>query len=209
MNHSRWSNILSHLTHYSIMWQLECSTKWKWNWLNTTFGLLRFSVGKESACNVEDLGSIPVFGRSPREGDGNTLYYSCLENSVDRGACWATVHGVTKGGTRLNDWAQHMLITYIVRLYHIVCPSPRVYLSVWRCYSSWTVNILYVLCILEKEMVPHSIILVWRIPWTEETCGLQSIWSQRVGHEWSDIARTHTGYALYTTTHEIQPSHIK
>ena len=52
------------------------------------------SVIKESACNVGDLGSTPGLGRSPGEGNGNPLQYSCLENSVDRGACWATVPGV-------------------------------------------------------------------------------------------------------------------
>ena len=54
------------------------------------------SVGKESACNVGDLGSIPRLGRSPGEGKGYPLQYSCLENSIDRGAWWAIVHGVTK-----------------------------------------------------------------------------------------------------------------
>ena len=44
------------------------------------------SDGKESACNARDQGSIPGSGRSPGEGNGNPLYYSCLENSVDRGA---------------------------------------------------------------------------------------------------------------------------
>ena len=52
--------------------------------------------GKESACNAEDLGSIPGLGRSLGEGNGNPLQYSCLENSMDKGAWWATVHGVTK-----------------------------------------------------------------------------------------------------------------
>ena len=42
--------------------------------------------GKESACNVGDMGSIPGLGRSPREAHGNPLQYSCLENSMDRGA---------------------------------------------------------------------------------------------------------------------------
>ena len=42
------------------------------------------------------VGSIPVLGRSPGEGNGNPLQYSCLENSMDRGAWWATVYGVTK-----------------------------------------------------------------------------------------------------------------
>ena len=47
---------------------------------------------KVSACNVGDLGSIPGSGRSPGEGNGNLLWYSCLENPMDRGALWATVH---------------------------------------------------------------------------------------------------------------------
>ena len=51
---------------------------------------------KASACNVGDLGLIPGSGRSPGEGNGNPLQYSCLENSMDRGAWWATVHGFTK-----------------------------------------------------------------------------------------------------------------
>ena len=54
------------------------------------------SDDKESACNAEDLGSIPGSGRSPGEGNGNPLQYSCLENPMDRGSSWATVHGVTK-----------------------------------------------------------------------------------------------------------------
>ena len=56
------------------------------------------SVGKESACNVEDPGSIPGLGRSPGEGNGNPLQYSCLENPTDRGAWQATVHGVARVG---------------------------------------------------------------------------------------------------------------
>jgi len=49
---------------------------------------------KESACNVGDPGSVPGLGKSPGEGNGYPLQYSCLENSTDRGACRATVHGV-------------------------------------------------------------------------------------------------------------------
>ena len=54
------------------------------------------SVGKESAYNVGELGSIPGSGRSPGEGNGNPLQYSCLENPMDRGAWQATVHGVAR-----------------------------------------------------------------------------------------------------------------
>ena len=57
------------------------------------------SGGKESACNVGDLGSIPGLGRSPGGGQGNVLQYSCLEKSMDRGAWQATVHGVAKSWT--------------------------------------------------------------------------------------------------------------
>ena len=54
------------------------------------------SNGKESACTVGDLGSIPGLGRSPGEGNGNPLQYSCLGNTMDRGTWWATVYGVAK-----------------------------------------------------------------------------------------------------------------
>jgi len=54
------------------------------------------SDGKETTCNTGDLGSIPGLGRSPGEGNGNPLQYSCLGNPMDRGASQATVHGVTK-----------------------------------------------------------------------------------------------------------------
>ena len=57
------------------------------------------SDGKESICNAGGLGLIPGLGRSPGEGNGYQLQYSCLGNSMDRGAWWATVHGVTKSRT--------------------------------------------------------------------------------------------------------------
>ena len=61
------------------------------------------SDGKVSACSVGNLGSIPELGRSPGEGNGNPLQYSCLENSMDGGA-WAAVHGVAKSWTRLSNF---------------------------------------------------------------------------------------------------------
>ena len=60
--------------------------------------------GKASACNARDPDSIPGSGRSPGEGNSNPLQYSCLENPMDTGAWWATVHGVTKSRTRLSDF---------------------------------------------------------------------------------------------------------
>ena len=61
------------------------------------------SDGKQSACNVGDLGSIPGSGRSPGKRNGYPLQYSCLENPMDRGAWRATVHRVTKSRTWLSD----------------------------------------------------------------------------------------------------------
>ena len=62
------------------------------------------SEGKVSAYNAGDMGSIPGTGRSPGEGNGNPLQYSCLENPMDRGAWETTVHGVTKSRTRLSNF---------------------------------------------------------------------------------------------------------
>ena len=67
------------------------------------------SDGKESACNVGDLGSIPGLGRSPGGGHGNPFQYSCLGNPMDRGAWWSAVHGIAKSQTRLSDYTQKWL----------------------------------------------------------------------------------------------------
>ena len=61
------------------------------------------SDSKEPASNAGDAGSILGSGRSPGKGNGNPLQYPCLENPMDRGAWWATVHGVAKSRTQLSD----------------------------------------------------------------------------------------------------------
>jgi len=61
------------------------------------------SESEESACSLGDLGLIPGLGISPGGGNDNALQYSCLENSVDRRAWWATIHRVTKGQTQPSD----------------------------------------------------------------------------------------------------------
>ena len=72
--------------------------RWKWDRLPTpiSLGFSCGSAGKESTCHVGDLGLIPGLGRSPGEGNGNPLQYSCLENPMDKGAWQATVHGVAR-----------------------------------------------------------------------------------------------------------------
>ena len=71
--------------------------------------LLWWLSGKESTCGAGDAGLISGSGRSPEEENGNPLQYPCLENPMDRGAWWATVHGVTKKSDmteRLNTHTQ-------------------------------------------------------------------------------------------------------
>ena len=65
--------------------------------------------GKESTCSAGDLGSIPGLGRSRGGEHGNPPQYSCLENSMDRGTWWVTVHGITKSQTWLSDYRFHLL----------------------------------------------------------------------------------------------------
>ena len=71
--------------------------------------LVAQKVGKQPAYNAGYPGSIPASGRSPGKGNDNSLEYSCLKNSMDRGAWWATVHGVTKSRTWLSLY-NHSLI---------------------------------------------------------------------------------------------------
>ena len=88
----------------------------------TNMGFSYGSDGKESACNAGDPGSIPGLGRSLREGNDNPLKYSCLENSMDRGACRAIVHGVTKSQTQLS------LSTFV-----------NIYITVDTYYTKYTI----------------------------------------------------------------------
>ena len=60
-------------------------------------------LGKESACNAEDRGSIPGSGRFPGKGNSNPLQVSCLGDPMDRGTWWAAVHGVANSRTLLSD----------------------------------------------------------------------------------------------------------
>ena len=79
------------------------------------------SEGKESARKAGDPGSIPGLGRSPGEGNGNPFQYSCLENSMDRGDWWATVHGIIKSQT----WLTHS---------HTQCNRREPFKALWNLF---------------------------------------------------------------------------
>ena len=115
------------------------------------------SAGKESACNVGDLGLIPGLGRSPGERKGYPFQHSGLENSRE-----CIVHGVTE-----SDTTEQLSLSLVKNL-----PAKQ---------ETW-VQSLGQDDPLEEEMAPHSSILAWIIPWTEEPGRLQSMGSQRARH---------------------------
>ena len=88
---------------------------------------------KKSACEERDLGLIPVSGRSPGEGNGNPLQFSCLENSMDRGIWWATIHEVTIGRTVQFSClvVSNSLRPHGLQHARLPCPSP-----IPRAYSN-------------------------------------------------------------------------
>ena len=73
------------------------------SWMKCFSGYCLLSISTIKSDIHYNPGLIPGWGKSPGEGNGNPLQYSCLENSRDRGAWWATVHGVTKGRTQLSN----------------------------------------------------------------------------------------------------------
>ena len=125
-----------------------------------------------NAGHVRDVGLIPGLGRSPGEGHGNPLQYSCLENPMDRGAWRATAHRVAKSWTPLSNFTLFINCCLVSQK---VKRLPAVQ-ETWVRSLCWEDP-------LEKEMAIHSSSFSWEIPWTEKPGGLQSMGSQRVGHD--------------------------
>ena len=96
------------------------------------------SNSKEPICNVGDLGSIPGLGRSPGEGNGNPLQYSCLKNSTDREACQATVHGGHCKELDMSEWLSFFICS-LVSVYWNILPT---FLRLLSSYK-WVVRVLY------------------------------------------------------------------
>ena len=122
------ANMTQHLMAYNRVQSLTLdilTTFWQWetqSWDHKERWRLQFefqsllTIGFLVAQMVKslpiDLCSVPGLGRSPGEGNSNQLQYSWLENPMDRGAWRATVHGVTKSRTRLNNFTFFLLISY-------------------------------------------------------------------------------------------------
>ena len=132
-------------------------------------GFLGGSDGRESICNVGDLGLIPGLGRSSGRRHGNPFQYSCLENSHGR----RSLAGYSPWGHKESDTtvrlstAQHILscgASLVAQWLKTHLPMKET----WVQSLGWEDS-------LEKEMATHSSILAWRIPWTEEPGRLQSM----------------------------------
>ena len=134
--------------------------------------------GKDSSCNAGDAGSIRGLGRSPGEVNGYSLQYSCLENSIGRGALWATVHGVAKSWTRLSKCIHTETFstnTQTLDEYFPHCSDGKESAcngdleSACQCRRQETqVRSLSWEDPLEDKMATQFRILAWEIPWTEE-----------------------------------------
>ena len=114
------------------------------------------------------------------------LQYSCLKNSMGRGAWKATVHGATKSRTRLSDKAIWLIGTRVQN------PMDR---GVWWAAVHGVAgsqtrlrDFTFHFHTLEREMATHSSVLAWRIPGTGEPGGLPSMGLHRVGHDWRNLA---------------------
>ena len=79
------------------------------DWYINSFSFQVALAVKTTPANARDVGLILWLGRSPGEGNGNPLLYSCLGNPMDREAWWATVHGVAKSQTQVSDQAKHVV----------------------------------------------------------------------------------------------------
>ena len=97
--HSGWSDILESSSSANLVMDTQL---WQ--------GFPGGSVVKNPCASARDAHSIPGSGRSPGGGNGNSLWYSCLENSMDRGAWWAIVLGVAQSQTPLNNWVTCTLL---------------------------------------------------------------------------------------------------
>ena len=112
------------------------------------------SVVKNLPVNAGDVGSIPVSGRYPREGNDNPLQYSCLGNPMDSGAWRATVHGVAKSQTRLSDWTT---TSYTWRLH----PS----MSLKEASPGYALSYLLFILIRICDLVCNHLIYFFIVSW--------------------------------------------
>ena len=103
------------------------------------------SDGKEFAYNVEDMGLIPGLRRSPGEGNGYPLQYSCLENSMDSRAWQATVQGIAKSWTHLSDFHFHLCVYINIYVWFLLLH-----------FSSFCLHSMTLCITISQKLMPHQ-----------------------------------------------------
>ena len=162
---------------------------WEFMFLNIACQLHKFPNLKKVVNLGFPGGSVVENGRSPGEGNGNPLQYSCLGNPMDREAWWVTVHGVAKeldttywpnsNSIILKKKIVEKIFANLISWRGILSfPGGSVVKNLPAMQETWVQSLGWE-DLLAKEMATHSSILAWRIPWTEEPGWLQSVGLQR------------------------------
>ena len=150
-------------------------------YLHMFMGFPGASVVKNLPVNAGDTGDaglIPGLGRCLGGGHGNPLQYSCLENPMDRGAWWATVHRVAKSRIQLKQLSTHLYVYGLCKWFsgkESTCQCSR---HRRHKFDPWVEKIPW-----RRSWQPIQYSCL-EIPWTEEPGGLHSMGSQRAGHDW-------------------------
>ena len=158
------------------------------------------SDGKVSAFNAGDLDLILGWGRSPGEGNGDPLQYTCLENPMDRGALWILIHGITKSQTRLSDQHAHNLLLFFK--YKFIYFNWRLitlqYCIGFAIHQHESTKSVHMLSILNPPPTSLPIPSLWVIPvhQPQASCILHRTWTGDSFYIW-----------YYTCFNAILPNH--
>ena len=151
-------------TSHMSLWSIWNAESLNWDAVQCEMGCPGGSDGEESACNPEDLGLIPGSGRSPGEGKGYPHLYSCLQNSTDRGAWRATVHGIAASDTTEQLTLSHFQCEIHTTFQRLTWKkNVKNLMRHFTLSTCWNDNILGILCLIKIFKIWNSTycVLMW------------------------------------------------
>ena len=147
-----------------MRWLMAMMVTWLTLYVGPPWGLPGHSVIKNLPANAGNKGSIPGLGRSPGEGNGNPLQYSCLENPMDGGAWWAAVYGVSQSQTQL----KRLSSSSILKIYF---PKPWVHILCFTLFFPiLSVNLFFCLFVLNQFYCFSFWKIVYLLSWLYKSC---------------------------------------